>query len=41
MKIVMGGGKPIFRYLPRVVRWGPCLSIFWLGKELVFISEKK
>ena len=37
MKIVMGGGCPKFRKIPRLVRWGSNVSIFWLGYELVFI----
>ncbi len=37
MRIVKGGGYPIFRWTPRIVRWGDRISLFWFGVELVYI----
>ena len=34
--ICFGGGAPKFRLIPRWARWGPYLSMFWLGTEIVF-----
>lgn len=34
-RLLFGGGYPIYRRLPHPVRWGPYLSIFWLGCEMV------
>jgi hypothetical protein len=39
MKFVLAKGQPIFRFIPRVVRWGPNISFFWLGKELVYLGN--
>ncbi len=33
------GGTPKFRVLPRFVRWGANLSVFWLGTELVWLGQ--
>ena len=35
MQVFFGGGYPKFHVLPRLVRWGNNLSVFWLRKELV------
>lgn len=37
MRVIMGGGYPKMHWLPRLVRWGNRLSLFWLRKEWVFI----
>lgn len=34
-RVFFAGGYPLVRYRPRVVVWGPYVSIFWLGTELV------
>lgn len=38
-RLVFGGGHPKFKRLPRVVKWGNNLSLFWLGVELVFLGK--
>gem|GEM_PF-4426151 len=38
-RLVFAGGYPIFRLWPRVVRWGDCISLYWLGTELVWINK--
>lgn len=37
-KVVIGGGYPIFRVLPRMVFWGH-VSLFWFGIEIVFLRR--
>jgi hypothetical protein len=39
-RLVFAGGYPLFRWLPRFLRWGPNISIFWLGTELVFLGQQ-
>lgn len=34
-KVFFAGGEPRFFLRPRFLRWGPNLSIWWLGTELV------
>ena len=34
-KIFFGGGEPKLFLIPRFSFWGPYLSIWWLGTELV------
>ncbi len=40
-RIVFGGGYPLFRLFPRIVRWGTNVSIYWLGTELVFLGARQ
>lgn len=37
-KLVFAGGHPLFRLLPKIVTWGPNVSIYWLGTELVWLG---
>lgn len=35
------GGYPTFHYLPRFVKWGKTISIYWLDTELcVFLDGR-
>ena len=34
-RLFFAGGHPRFHLLPRWLRWGPNLSLFWLDAELV------
>ena len=34
--LYFAGGYPKFHAIPHFVRWGTCLSLFWLDTELVF-----
>ncbi len=38
-RLVFGGGYPRFRFLPKIIRWGRNLSLFWLGTELVWLER--
>ncbi len=38
--LFFAGGFPRFRWAPRFVTWGPHLSVFWLGTELVVRFKK-
>lgn len=33
-KIFFAGGYPKFRWIPKFIKWGDILSIYWLGTEL-------
>ena len=35
LKVTKGGGHPIFRLLPRLVRIGLDWHLFWLGREWI------
>lgn len=37
--LVFAGGDPIFRWTPRIARWGNNVSLFWLGTELVWLDR--
>lgn len=37
-KLVFGGGYPKFYKLPKIRKWGKCVSIFWFGLELVYLG---
>ena len=38
-RLVFAGGYPLFRLLPVVIKWGPNVSLFWLGTELVLLGK--
>lgn len=38
-RLVFGGGYPKFRWMPKLVKWGPNVSLFWLGAELVYFAR--
>ena len=38
-RLVFAGGHPLFRWLPKVVKWGPNISLYWLGTELVWLGK--
>ena len=40
-RLVFAGGHPLFRWLPKVVKWGPNISLYWLGTELVWLGKKE
>ena len=39
-RLVFAGGDPLFRWLPKVVKWGTNVSLFWLGTELVWLGKE-
>ena len=38
-RLVFAGGDPLFRGLPKIVKWGPNISLYWLGTELVWLGK--
>ena len=38
-RLVFAGGYPKYHILPAVIKWGKCLSVFWLDTELVFVTK--
>ena len=38
-RLVFAGGDPLFRWLPKIVKWGPNISLYWLGTELVWLGK--
>lgn len=38
-RLVFAGGHPLFRWIPKMVKWGPNLSLYWLGTELVLLGK--
>lgn len=40
-RLCFGGGYPKWHTLPKAVRWGHALSIFWLDLEIVWLGSRK
>ena len=38
-KLFFAGGYPKFRWLPKTLKWGKNISLYWLGTELVFKTK--
>jgi hypothetical protein len=39
-RLSIAGGYPKFSIVPKVVRWGTNVSVFWLGTELVWLGRE-
>jgi hypothetical protein len=40
-RLVFAGGHPLFQWFPKFAKWGPNLSIYWLGTELVWLGKDR